>query len=357
MITMLIVLAPIVFSQDQEPENTSNDPTSFDNWIENSMKTFYERKDQIRQGEDVVLDDALAQAEKSSKVIKVRKDGTGDFKTVADAIASIPSGNKQRIILWIGPGEYAEKITVDKSKPFLTFYGSPENMPILSSHGASASVTVESDYFMAANIIFKNSAPETDGKGGGQGGEAAAMRISGDKAVFYSCNFTGSDKSLYDDKGRHLFKDCYIESTLNFISGNGKSLYMFTEIHSKAKTNALITSSTKEKENEDTGYCFVYCNFTGSGHIYLGQEWRAKGRVIFANADIGLQISPQGSSDGGKTTDEKTIYYAEYNCSGPGSCADKPPPYVRMLSDAEAQPFVSMTYVHGSTWLLPPPIL
>ena len=56
--------------------------------------------------------------------------------------------------------------------------------------------------------------------------QAVAMRISGDKAAFYNCKFMGFQDTLCDDKGRHFFKDCFIQGTVDFIFGNGKSLYL-----------------------------------------------------------------------------------------------------------------------------------
>ena len=51
------------------------------------------------------------------------------------------------------------------------------------------------------------------------------MRISGDQAEFRACGFFGAQDTLHDDKGRHYFKDCYIQGSIDFIFGNGRSLY------------------------------------------------------------------------------------------------------------------------------------
>lgn len=59
-----------------------------------------------------------------------------------------------------------------------------------------------------------------------EGAQAVAMRISGDKATFYNCKFIGYQDTLCDDKGKHLFKDCYISGTVDFIFGNGQSMYL-----------------------------------------------------------------------------------------------------------------------------------
>lgn len=73
-------------------------------------------------------------------------------------------------------------------------------------------------------IAIKNSAPRPDGTA--KGAQALAARIGGDKASFYNCKLLGFQDTLCDDKGKHLFKDCYIEGTVDFIFGNGKSLYL-----------------------------------------------------------------------------------------------------------------------------------
>lgn len=113
------------------------------------------------------LDVKLQRAEKSRKVIVVAKDGSGDFKTITDAIKSVPSGNTRRVIIKIGAGTYHEKINIDKGKPFITFYGKAGSRPTIEFDGTarkygtfySATVCVMSNYFMAVNIIFKVGAP------------------------------------------------------------------------------------------------------------------------------------------------------------------------------------------------------
>lgn len=71
---------------------------------------------------------------------------------------------------------------------------------------------------------YQNSAPMPDGKR--VGAQAVAMRISGDKSAFHNCMFIGFQDTLCDDRGRHFFKDCQIQGTVDFIFGDGKSLYL-----------------------------------------------------------------------------------------------------------------------------------
>lgn len=52
-----------------------------------------------------------------------------------------------------------------------------------------------------------------------------AIRIAGDEAAFWGCGFFGAQDTLHDDKGRHYFKDCYVQGSIDFIFGNARSLY------------------------------------------------------------------------------------------------------------------------------------
>lgn len=148
-------LAPTVLSQNID---IPADETKLDEWIDENIKDLNEHK----AAPHVTLDKVLATAEETVKVIKVRQDGSGNFKTITEAVNSIPDGNTQRVVVSIGGGKYNEKIMVNRTKPFVTFYGSPTAMPTIFYNGTakmfgtvnSATVAVEGDYFMAVNIAF-----------------------------------------------------------------------------------------------------------------------------------------------------------------------------------------------------------
>ncbi|ONH97497.1 hypothetical protein PRUPE_7G192800 [Prunus persica] len=334
--------------------------SQLDTWIVHNMRDYANRK-----ATQVTLrfDSKLLSAEYAFKIITVKKDGTGDFKTVTDAVNSIPSWNKRRVVVFIDGGEYREKILVDVSRPFVTFYGDKNDVPSITFDGTalkygtwdSATVAIEADYFVAVNIAFVNSAPMPDGKR--PGAQAVAMRISGDKAAFHSCRFIGFQDTLCDDRGRHFFKDCYIQGTVDFIFGNGKSLYLNNRIHSVANGMGVITAHAREDAADDSGFAFVHCNITGTGDTFLGRAWRDRARVVFAYTYMGSLIDSQGWSDAKHSERDKTVYYGEYKCMGPGSSSTGRVKYAKMLSDEEAKPFLSMTFIRGTKWVLPPPKL
>ncbi|ONM01232.1 putative pectinesterase 48 [Zea mays] len=100
----------------------------------------------------------------------VSPDGKGKFRTINEAVRAVPEGNKRRVILDIRTATYREKVLVPYTKPFITFLGNPKNPPVImwddraATHGkdgkpvgtvGSATVAVESDYFMASGIVFR----------------------------------------------------------------------------------------------------------------------------------------------------------------------------------------------------------
>ncbi|XP_059646259.1 pectinesterase 1-like [Cornus florida] len=332
------------------PDNTPPIPAErakVDSWFQTNVKPHKERTNG--------LDPPLVQAENNPKVMKVGKDG--EFKTVMDAIKKIPDGNTQRVIISIAPGIYTEKIIIDKKKPFVTLLASdPKNMPTLvfGDTGAAkgtmmcASVIVESDYFSATGVIFKNSAPRPKP---GQQAQAVALRISGDKASFYNCRFLGFQDTLCDDKGKHFFQNCYIEGIGDFIYGTGKSLYVNTEIHVIEFPQAFITAQGRQTANEDSGFSFVHCKITGTGrNADLGRAWKPFAKVAFAYTEMSDVIKPEGWNN----KDEKTVTFVEFKNTGPGSNPGGRAKFSKQLSDVDVKPYISLGFIEGSKWLLPP---
>ncbi|PRQ59696.1 putative pectinesterase [Rosa chinensis] len=326
--------------------------SELDKWFNNNVKPFKEQKS---------LDAALVTAEEGAKVVKVMQDG-GDYKKIMEAIDSIPAGNTKRVIVYIGGGTYNEKITIPKNKPFVTLVGDSKNIPNLTYSGDaakygtvnSATLAVESDYFTAANLNIINSSPKPDGKR--EGAQAVALRVSGTKAALYNCKMYGFQDTICDDKGYHFFKDCYVEGTVDFIFGSGKSLYLSTHLHVLGDTGMTVITAQARDSKEDTGYSFVHCNITGTAKgTFLGRAWRASPQVVYAYTAMGEVVSPEGWTDNRHPEYDNSVNFGEYKCIGPGSSMSKRVKFTKELSEADAKPYISLSFIEGSKWLLPPP--
>ncbi|KAJ1399686.1 Pectinesterase, catalytic [Sesbania bispinosa] len=82
----------VVLSDDNVP--IPDGKSQLNVWFNKNVAPFAQRKS--------TLDPALVTAENGAKVVRVMQDGSGDFKTITDAINSIPNGNTKRVILYIG---------------------------------------------------------------------------------------------------------------------------------------------------------------------------------------------------------------------------------------------------------------
>ncbi|KAH9316416.1 hypothetical protein KI387_025043, partial [Taxus chinensis] len=102
---------------------------------------------------------------------------------------------------------------------------------------------------------------------------------------------------------------------------------------------------------DETGYVFLNCKVTGGGKMFLGRAWGPYSRVIFAFTYMADIIFPQGWDDWKDPTREKSVYYAQYKCYGPGSNTSGRVPWSIELTDTEAAPYLSSSFVNGDQWI------
>ncbi|QCE07123.1 probable pectinesterase 53 [Vigna unguiculata] len=350
----LFLLSSLNIASSSYTHNVAN----FDKWISFNVKKHEERKN------DPGPDLKLRQAESNKVTITVSQDGSGHFKTISEALNSIPPRNTRRVIVSISPGVYREKVMIPRTMAFVTLSGNAGNpLTITGNDTASASgrngsplgtfqsatVAVDGSYFVAINIKFENSAPHEIGRRGEQG---VALRISGTKAAFYNCSFSGAQDTLYDHKGLHFFNNCYIQGSVDFIFGSARSLYQNCYLNSTTKKVASITAQKRTNSSLEGGFSFKNCTVTGSGHVYLGRAWGDYSRVVFSYTYMDNLVLPKGWSDWGHQNRDSRVYYGEYMCSGPGANFAGRVPWARVLNDEEAKPFIGTQFIEGDTWLI-----
>ncbi|KAJ9688303.1 hypothetical protein PVL29_014144 [Vitis rotundifolia] len=300
-----------------------------------------------------------------SYTITVNKNSmAGDFRSIQDAIDSLPFVNQERVVIKVQAGVYTEKVNIPALKSFITIEGAGADKTVvqwgdtaqtIGGKGQpigtynSATFAVNSPYFIAKNITFKNTTPVP--APGAVGKQAVALRISGDTAAFLGCKFLGAQDTLYDHLGRHYYKDCYIEGSVDFIFGNSLSLFEGCHVHAIAQTTGALTAQGRSSLLEDTGFSFVNCKVTGSGALYLGRAWGPFSRVVFAYTYMDDIIIPKGWYNWGDPSREMTVFYGQYKCTGPGAAFAGRVSWSRELTDQEAKPFISLSYIDGSEWI------
>ncbi|CAN8234198.1 unnamed protein product [Cochlearia groenlandica] len=316
--------------------------------------------------EDSGTELSIVQMYKASLVLVVDLNGGGNFTTVQSAVDAVPELSSSTTLIIINPGIYREKVLVNKNKMNLVLQGGGyQRTSIEWSDTAELAGGTEKSYtfgvygsnFIANGISFKYNAPEP--QPGVNGSMAVAMSVSGDKAAFYRCGFYGFQDTLLDGGlGRHYFRNCFIQGSVDFIYGNGRSIYQDCTIKSVAKASVggitgFITAQGKDSRSERSGFSFVNCTVDGTGKILLGRAWRVYASVVFSRTYMAGIIAPKGWNDWDNATRDKTVMFGEHRCSGPGAYYRGRVSYSHQMTDAMARRFTNLSYIDGAEWLNP----
>ncbi len=310
--------------------------------------------------------------------------GTGDYWSIQRAI---DAASTTGAVISIAPGTYREVLHIDKPNIHLRSpYSDPAKTIVVFDNSAgtlvksatsfnanetvalgtlrSATVSVTGDNFTAENLTFANDFNATHTQKP-QGSQALALLVIGDRAVFRNVRLLGNQDTLYAGSkdcnppagdschvARQYFADSYIEGNVDFIFGNGKVVFERSEIHSNQHSTGYITAQGKQSPDFDSTFVFNHCKLTaepGVDHVWLGRPWRQYASVVFMNTEMGSHIEPAGWREWhpGETNYLETVFYAEYNSSGPGASADKRDPHAKQLSPEEASYYETNRFLSG----------
>jgi len=286
----------------------------------------------------------------------VAADGSGQFKTVQEAIMSVPSGSLTNpVVIHIKPGTYKELIYVQREKRFFHLVGEnlektiltynlcatntgSDGKPIGTFH--TPSTTIDADDFTAENITFENSA--------GPVGQALAIRVDGDRAAFRNCRFLGWQDTILLNRGRQYFENCTIAGHVDFIFGAATA--WFEKCHIQCLTNGYVTAASTPVD-QPFGFVFSNCTISSDkpeAKIYLGRPWRIYASTIFLNTEMSKNIRPEGWYDWKKPEAHQTARYAEFNSTGPGANPEARVPWSRQLTQSEAAAITPAKVLGGS---------
>ncbi|RYZ48028.1 MAG: pectinesterase, partial [Chitinophagaceae bacterium] len=162
-------------------------------------------------------------------VFTVAKDGSGEYTTIQGAIDAMRVYPLAPITLYIKNGVYNEKIELPANNTDVSFVGESVDSTIIvfddysgkGNHTTFTSYTakISGNRFRAQNITFANAA--------GRVGQALALYVDADKAVFVNCKFLGNQDTIFTagETSRQLFYNCYIEGTTDFIFGPSTAVF------------------------------------------------------------------------------------------------------------------------------------
>jgi pectinesterase len=268
----------------------------------------------------------MAKSYDSPDTIFVARDGTGEFRTVNEAIEVCRAFMEYHKVIFVKKGIYKEKLVIpswltnieicgeDCDNTIITYddhanITSPDIIPgKLAPIGTFRTYTlkIEGSDITLSNITIENNSARL--------GQAVALHTEGDRLQFFNCRFLGHQDTVYTGAANThlLFADCYIEGTTDFIFGPSTAWFEKCTIHCKADSYITAASTPRSVEY---GYVFNNCTITiapNVNKVYLGRPWRDYAYTVFMNCTFPAKgIRPEGWHDWKKPHD--CIRYAEYN--------------------------------------------
>ena len=286
----------------------------------------------------------------------VAQDGSGDFKTIQQAINAVRDHSQTKVTIYIKNGVYQEKLVIPAWKKNIALVGESREKTIITGQDYSGKVLSAADFtgelkystytsytvLMQANdCSLENLTVENVA---GRVGQAVALTIEADRCIVKNCNLLGNQDTLYTSKdGRNYFENCLITGTTDFIFG--EATVVFESCTLKSLSNSYLTAASTTKE-QAFGYVFLNCKLIaaeGVNKVYLGRPWRPHAKTVFIRTEMGQHIIAEGwhpwPGDPMFPNKEKTAYYAEYQNSGPGAATAKRVSWSKQLKKAEAKKY------------------
>ena len=280
-------------------------------------------------------------AQERQDTIVVSRDGTGNFRTLQEAIESARAFMDYTVTIYVRNGVYKEKVIVpswvenidiigeDRDKTIITY----DDHANINKMGTFRTYTVKVE---GSDITFKNLTIENNAA---QLGQAVALHTEGDRLKFINCRILGNQDTIYTGAKlmRLYFIDCYFDGTTDFFFGASTALFEDCIIHSKR--NSYVTAASTPKEAK-YGYVFKHCKLTaepGVDKVYLGRPWRPYAYTLFIECELGKHIVSAGWHNWGKQSNEETARYMEYKNTGEGANASERVAWSKQLIKKEAE--------------------
>ncbi|GAB2295239.1 hypothetical protein Dimus_029414 [Dionaea muscipula] len=265
--------------------------------------------------------------------VVVALDGSGQVKTIGEALLLVPKKNVKAFVIYIKAGVYHERVLVTKKMTNVVFIGDgPTKTKITGSRNfvdgfqtfKTSTVDVVGDGFMARDIGIENSAGPTKH-------QAVALRVVSDFSIFYNCQFDGYQDTLYAVRSRQFYRDCTISGTIDFIFGNALVVFQNCKMVIRKpleNQQCMVTAQGRTVPDSPGATILQNCTITADPAYhpvrminkgFLGRPWKPYSRTVVMQSFIDDAIAPEGWTPWAGTIGLDTLFYAEYGNRGPGA--------------------------------------
>ncbi|XP_062209267.1 pectinesterase-like [Phragmites australis] len=269
--------------------------------------------------------------------VTVDQSGAGNYTTIGAAVAAAPSnldGSKGYFVIHVVAGVYLENVVVPKNKKYVMMIGDGIGHSVITGNRSvddgwttfnSATFAVLGQGFVAVNMTFRNTA-------GPAKHQAVALRCGADLSTFYRCSFEAYQDTLYTHSLRQFYRACDIYGTVDYIFGNAAVVFQDCTLYSRlpmAGQSNTVTAQGRTDPNQNTGTTIQGCTIAAAPDLaantafpvatYLGRPWKLYSRTVIMQSEVDALVDLTGWMPWDGDFALSTLFYAEYNNTGPGS--------------------------------------
>lgn len=273
----------------------------------------------------------------------VARDGSGDYRTVQEAVNAAPENSKTPWLIFVKNGSYREYLFIPKAKSFIHLIGQDKDKTVIhhslnvggkpetnstdteywrhSVHNPESDVykydgsvvKIEAPDFYSENISYVNDW----GVDSQKGPQALAMSSQADRIAFNNCNFRSFQDTWMttgDDTARHYVKDCWIEGAVDYFYGGGNVLAENCTFYNTRSGAIIVAPCHKDAK---WGYVFRNCTIDGNEAaanvkkwgVKLGRPWHNSPKTVYIHTTMNIPVSPEGWANMGTLP----ALFAEYD--------------------------------------------
>lgn len=300
------------------------------------------------------------------------RDKPGYFNRVQAALDAAPAGAATPFKIFIQPGDYYEKLVIDKPNIHLIGAGMDKTRILFDAYSGQISepgktwgtrgsgtvivraadvqfhdLTIENSFDFVTNDALENDNPQKI-----RHSQAVALHLDkgSDRVLAREVKLLGYQDTLFVDAGRAWFDRNKIAGNVDFIFGAGNALFTDSEIITRIRgrdtiPHAYVTAPSTQIADE-YGLTFIRCKLTREPGVPdnstpLGRPWHpttdfpdgryadpnAIGKAVFIDTEMDAHITRDGwywmggtTRDGGKEPfmpDDARFF--EYQSHGAGA--------------------------------------
>uniref|UniRef100_A0A7N0UK16 Pectinesterase n=1 Tax=Kalanchoe fedtschenkoi TaxID=63787 RepID=A0A7N0UK16_KALFE len=296
----------------------------------------------------------------------VAKDGSGQFKTLTDALAQVPIRKDNRTyVIHVKAGVYQEYVEIGKKMTHIMIIGDgPTKTKFTGSKNYVDGVnTFKTGTFRALGAGFIAKGVGFENSAGSEKHQAVALHVAGDMSVIHNCQIDGYQDTLLTAANRQFYKDCTISGTVDFIFGYGSAVFQNCKMLVRKPSDnqqCMVTADGRDNAHLKSGIVIQNSVITASPEMapvkkdfdsYLGRPWKPLARTIIMNTLIDDVIHPDGWMPWAGDMHIDTCFYGEFNNKGVGANLSKRVTWSKKISAKEAGEYTVARFIAGDKWI------